>query len=205
MLKRLISAAAALTMALTLTASLLGADAGTGVVESTETVTGSFSCSFVDNDYDTNLTGVSGIGTKNTWGMDFPVITELELPSSVKTLNYRVLANCTGLTKLVVPASVTSINENAFDFTTGVTLHVYSGSYALDWAKSHSVSYYLIDPLAGDSNRDGVVDSSELERILMHILGLSLISQPDGDPADGNRDVSIDIRDFNLAYYEMTR
>lgn len=31
--------------------------------------------------------------------------------------------------------------ENAFDFTTGVTLHVYSGSYALDWAKSHSVSY----------------------------------------------------------------
>lgn len=132
--------------------------------------------------------------------MDFPVIDELELPSSVKTLNYRVLANCTGLTKLVVPASVTSINENAFDFTTGVTLHVYSGSYALDWAKSHSVSYYLIDPPAGDSNRDGVVDSSELERILMHILGLSLISQP-----DGNRDVSIDIRDFNLAYYEMTR
>lgn len=49
------------------------------------------------------------------------------------------------------------------------------------------------------------MDSSELERILMHILGLSLISQPDGDPADGNRDVSIDIRDFNLAYYEMTR
>ena len=90
--------------------------------------------------------------------------------------------------------------ENAFDFTTGFTLHVYSGSYALDWAKSHSVSYYLIDPPAGDSNRDGVVDSSELERILMHILGLSLISQP-----DGNRDVSIDIRDFNLAYYEMTR
>lgn len=109
MLKRLISAAAALTMAITLTASLLGADAGTGVVESTETVTGSFSCSFVDNDYDTNLTGVSGIGTKNTWGMDFPVIDELI--------------------------------ENAFDFTTGVTLHVYSGSYALDWAKSNSVSY----------------------------------------------------------------
>ena len=72
MLKRLISAAAALTMALTLTASLLGADAGTGVVESTQTVTGSFSWSFVDNDYETNLTGVSGIGTKTPGGWIFP-------------------------------------------------------------------------------------------------------------------------------------
>lgn len=53
-------------------ASLLGEDAGTGVVESTETVTGSFSCSFVDNDYDTNLTGVSGIGTKTPGGWIFP-------------------------------------------------------------------------------------------------------------------------------------
>ena len=72
MLKRLISAAAALTMELTLTASLLGADAVTGVVETTETVTGSFSCSFVDNDYDTNLTGVSGIGTKTPGEWIFP-------------------------------------------------------------------------------------------------------------------------------------
>lgn len=45
--------------------------------DGTATATGSFVCTFTDNDYDTNVATMTGVAADGTWGGCFPIITEI--------------------------------------------------------------------------------------------------------------------------------
>lgn len=45
--------------------------------DGTATATGSFVCTFADNDYDTNVATMTGLEADGTWGGCFPIITEI--------------------------------------------------------------------------------------------------------------------------------
>ena len=45
--------------------------------DGTATATGSFVCTFVDNDFDTNVATMTGVAADGTWGGCFPIITEI--------------------------------------------------------------------------------------------------------------------------------
>lgn len=61
-----------------LVAALLVCALSVGVyADGTATATGSFVCTFVDNDYDTNVATLSGVAADGTWGGQFPIITEI--------------------------------------------------------------------------------------------------------------------------------
>lgn len=61
-----------------LVAALLVCALSVGVfADGTATATGSFVCTFVDNDYDTNVATMTGVAADGTWGGQFPIITEI--------------------------------------------------------------------------------------------------------------------------------
>jgi hypothetical protein len=48
-------------------------------------------------------------------------ITEITIPSTVKTIGARAFANCSSITKIIIPDSVTIIDESAFAYCTSLT------------------------------------------------------------------------------------
>ena len=101
--------------------------------DGTATATGSFVCTFTDNDYDTNVATMTGVAADGTWGGCFPIITEIiekVAPlSQVTSIEVTVKASNTdacskGVTPKVELHWNTRDGENAMtaDFVDGVAV-----------------------------------------------------------------------------------
>lgn len=66
---------------------------------------------------------------------------EVTIPDGVEIIYNYAFLNCTSLKKVTIPATVTSISAKVFKGCDNVTLYVYEGSYALEYAVANSIPY----------------------------------------------------------------
>ena len=80
---------------------------------------------------------------------------------------------------------------------TGLTFGVYLDSYAYSYAKTHNISYVLLDSVkAGDANGDGRININDVTAIQRHCSELEIINDELRlKAADVNRDGKITVDD----------
>ncbi|MDO4338231.1 MAG: leucine-rich repeat domain-containing protein [Eubacteriales bacterium] len=66
-------------------------------------------------------------------------VTEIIIPSGVKTIETKAFYGCTGLEKVQIPESVTSIADDAFAEAENAVIYAKKGSYAADYAETHGI------------------------------------------------------------------
>lgn len=66
---------------------------------------------------------------------------EVKIPNGVANIYDYAFLNCKNLTKVEIPESVTNIAVKAFNKADNVTLYVYDGSYALQFAIENNIPY----------------------------------------------------------------
>ena len=72
-------------------------------------------------------------------------LTSIIIPESVTNIGMSAFKICFGLTSVTIPNSVTSIGNGAFGGCDNLTLQVYGGSYAEEYAKKKGIPYQIID------------------------------------------------------------
>lgn len=88
--------------------------------------------------------GVKTIGTRCFESCNS--LTSVTIPESVTKIGIGAFYDCAALETLLVPESVTSIGSSAFSGCNNLTLKVYAGSKALDYAQTNSIPYVIVDP-----------------------------------------------------------
>lgn len=83
----------------------------------------------------------------------------VRLSASLKSIQSRAFAGCSSLEYVEISDTVTYIASNAFDGADNVTLGVFYGSYAHQYAVDNEIDYYLIDgepiePTTGEATPD---------------------------------------------------
>ena len=73
-------------------------------------------------------------------------LASVTIPSSVTKIGIGAFYDCVNLQSLLVPDSVTSIGGSAFSGCSKLTLKVYAGSKALEYAQKNSIPYEIVDP-----------------------------------------------------------
>ena len=67
------------------------------------------------------------------------------IPESVTKIGIGAFYDCVSLESLLIPESVTSIGNSAFSGCSKLTLKVYAGSKALEYAMANSIPYVVVD------------------------------------------------------------
>ncbi|MGN0997099.1 MAG: leucine-rich repeat domain-containing protein, partial [Candidatus Ventricola sp.] len=84
-------------------------------------------------------------GIEEVWDSAFMGCTALEevaLPGSVTSIADDAFNGCTALRQVSIPSSVTEIGSQVFkNCPSGLTLLVFPGSYAEQWAKDNGIQY----------------------------------------------------------------
>ena len=98
-------------------------------------------------------------------------LTDVTIPDSVTTIEMFAFGECASLTSVTVPASVTYIGGAAFD-DYDLTLYVYKGSAAYNYAVNNGIPYKLIGEAAegipGDLDGDNVVSDDDAIYLLLY-------------------------------------
>ena len=79
--------------------------------------------------------------------------------------------HCTSLTAVTIPETVLGIAKTAFEDCGDVTIYGWSGSCAEAFAKSNDIPFRVLDPQAGDLNRDGQVNLKDVVLLRRYIAG----------------------------------
>lgn len=118
-------------------------------------------------------------------------------------------ADCSSLSYLELPRTVTSIAGNAFLNDTNLTLGVYYGTYAMQYAIDNNIPYTLLDMIKlGDVNGDNYVNINDVTCIQRHLASLEVLDGIKLYASDTNRDGVVTITDATtlqmfLAEYEI--
>lgn len=140
---------------------------------------------------------------------DCEALTNVRLSAYLTSIKSRAFAGCTSLEYLELPDTLNSIAANAFDSDENLTLGVWYGSYAYQYAKDNNVSYILLDGVKlGDADGDGRISISDVTAIQRHIAEFELLEGIYLYAVDTNRDGVADILDATeiqrlLAEYEV--
>ena len=121
---------------------------------------------------------------------------KVTLSSSVSKLNFMSFSNCQNLTFVEIPKSVSYVPFNTFKNDSSLVLGVWYDSYALEYAKSNSISYTLLDGVKlGDVNGDDDIDITDVTTIQKYLAELDILDGIYKYAADTNIDGEIDISD----------
>ena len=130
-------------------------------------------------------------------------LTEVNIPEGCTKLGEYAFGN-NGMTSITVPSSVTEIGAYAFGFDKisdqpqkieSFTVYCEPGSAAWEYAGENGLAR-IAPPTPGDIDRNGSIDSIDLELFTVYITGGS--DTPDIAVGDLNDDRSIDLRDYAL-------
>ena len=100
-------------------------------------------------------------------------IEEIALPETCTTIANNAFAQCDSLKKVTIPANVTGIGAEAFRSSENVVICAPYGSYAIEYAIEHEISYQYSDMkkvtfLRGDADGDGeitIIDATKIQRV----------------------------------------
>lgn len=121
------------------------------------------------------------------------------LENSVTSIGDRAFYGCTSLEELNIPKSVTSISDSAFNNCPLLTLGVWYGSYAFEYAIDKNIPYTLLDGVKlGDSNGDGLVNINDVTALQRHLAELETLEGIFLIAADCNQNDSLNIDDATL-------
>lgn len=99
-------------------------------------------------------------------------IEKISLPDNCSTVADNAFLNCAQLKSVSIPLSVTSIGESAFAGCQDITIVCDKGSYADEYADSHSMDrrYNVYGShIGGDADGDGyvtILDATKVQRVL---------------------------------------
>ncbi|MBU5462391.1 leucine-rich repeat protein [Lachnoclostridium sp. MSJ-17] len=136
-------------------------------------------------------------------------LSKVTLNDSVESINRLAFANCPMLEYIVIPQSVTSISTIAFYNSPNLTLGVWYGSYAHQYAKDNNIPFKILDEFKlGDVDTDGYVNINDVTSIQRNLAELEDFNELQELAADANRDGVLDISDATaiqmfLAEYEI--
>jgi len=82
------------------------------------------------------------------------------ISNGVEELDDYCFSGCAYLYTVIIPPSVTVISDTAFDRCTNTTLYVYSGSYALEYAKANNIPYVNLGEYVEPTEPATATDSS---------------------------------------------
>lgn len=77
--------------------------------------------------------------------VDNSSIISVEIPNSVTSIGFYDFYGCVNLESVIIPESVTDIGNMAFFESDNVTLYVYGGSYAEEYAEYEGIPYEIIE------------------------------------------------------------
>lgn len=122
------------------------------------------------------------------------------IPDSVQSISRFAFANCTSLQYVEIPASVTSIAASAFNNDPNLTLGVYNGSYAHNYAVENNIPFTLLDGsivsvMLGDANGSDSVNVNDVTSIQRHVAQLEMLEGISLIAADINGDGTVGIDD----------
>ena len=96
--------------------------------------------------------------------------------NDVTSIGNRAFSGCTSLEYVEIPKSVTTIAASAFDNCPALTLGVWYGSCAYDYAKQNHIPYVLLDGVSlVDANGDGYVNINDVTAIQRHLSELEAL------------------------------
>ena len=133
----------------------------------------------------------------------------VRLSVNLKMIQSYAFAGCSSLEYVELFDSVTYIAPNAFDGADNVTLGVFYGTYAHQYAMDNNISYVLLDSvMLGDADGDCYVSISDVTAIQRHVAEFYTLEDSFLSAADVNSDGVVDILDATeiqryLAEYEV--
>lgn len=161
----------------------------------------------------TALTDVVFYGNNNSVPVEcFYNCTSLKnvrLSAFLKSIQSHAFAGCTSLEYLELLDTVKYIAPNAFENDPNLTLGVYFGSYAHQYAKDNNIPYKLLDSIKlGDVNMDGIININDVTALQRNLSELQEFSELQILAADANCDGTLAILDATtiqmyLAEYEL--
>ena len=96
--------------------------------------------------------------------------------NDVTSIGNRAFSGCTSLEYVEIPKSVTTIAASAFDNCPALTLGVWYGSCAYDYAKQNHIPYVLLDGVSlVDANGDGYVNINDVTAVQRHLSELEAL------------------------------
>lgn len=116
-------------------------------------------------------------------------VQEVILSDQIISIGDGAFAQCTNLSKVAIPDSVTQISDNAFQGCEQVVIYAPKDSYAITYAKEHTISYVCASVeiyILGDANGDGEITAMDATVIQRYLSNLSI---PDPDIAERNGNV----------------
>ena len=133
---------------------------------------------------------------------------EVTIPSSVTRIDSSAFFNCSSLKKVVIENPSCSMprlrifsngtDESGTSYFNG-TIYGYEGSTAQEHAEKFNLNFALIDgKLKGDLNYDGIVDTQDIVIMKKYLVGLSGLTNYQGECADMNDDEIINVFDLIL-------
>ena len=136
-------------------------------------------------------------------------LSDVKLNEGLESIQRIAFAYCTSLEYIEIPQSVSFIDRTAFYGDDNLTLGVYSGSYAQEYAIDNNITYILLDGVKlGDVDGKDGVNINDVTAIQSCLAELTTLEGVYLQAADANQDGIVDISDATaiqmyLAEYEL--
>lgn len=125
-------------------------------------------------------------------------LTEINFPEGLLKMGGMCFALCSKLTSVTLPKSLQSVKASVFEDSGLKTIYGYEGSVAEKIANVKGFEFVALDehePLLGDINFDGIVDTDDYAIIRNYVMCMQHLTEEQLAVADLNNDGAVDAFD----------
>ncbi len=123
-------------------------------------------------------------------------LTEVTINGAAERIGTYAFGSCPNLEYVSIPETVTDIDGSAFDNCPNLTLRVYYGSYAHQFAKDNGLTYDFLDEyIKGDADMNGVVNVNDVTAIQRHVAEYEMMNELQVKAADVTGDSDLTVAD----------